>query len=198
MNYYPKPLGKLVSELSKLPGIGSKSAQRIAFDLLDWSREDVMELAKSLVNAKDKIHYCKKCYHIAEEELCEICQDSGRDPSVICVVEDPRDLIAMERSGSYHGLYHVLHGTISPMDGRGPDEIRLKELLERLKTEEVKEVILATGSDMEGETTALYIARLLKPILKVSRIAAGIPVGGDLEYADEITLMRAMEGRQEL
>lgn len=197
MKTYPKSLGKLIYELSKLPGVGSKSAQRLAFYLLSRPREEVLELSKSLIYAKDKMKLCKRCFHITEEDYCDICT-GNRDQSVICVVEDPRDVIAMEKSGGYQGLYHVLHGSISPMDGVGPDDIKIKELLLRLKEEpDVKEIILAVGSDVEGETTALYLSKLLKPIVKVTRLAAGIPVGGDLEYADEITLMRAIEGRRE-
>lgn len=187
-----------MAELAKLPGIGPKSAQRLAFHILDRGAENAASLAKALTDAAEKLGECPLCFNIAEEGHCALCDDPNRDDTVICVVESPRDIVPLERSGSFHGRYHVLGGLLSPMDGIGPAELHLKELLKRLENEEVTEVILATGSNVEGEATAAYIADLLKPLdIKVTRIAQGMPVGGDLEYIDEITLARALTGRRE-
>lgn len=195
---YSSPVTKLIEELSKLPGIGRKSAQRLAFHILDMKGSDVAELAKAIVNAKKNTKHCKTCGNLTEGELCSICSSIKRDFSTICVVEDVRDIAAMERTKEYKGVYHVLHGTISPLDGIGPDEINIKNLITRLNTD-IKEVIIATNPTIEGEATAVYISRLIKPMgIKVTRIAHGIPVGGDIEYADEVTLMKAMEGRREM
>lgn len=196
---YASPLNRLVDVLMRLPGVGVKTAQRLAFYLLKASREEVMRLAEAIVEVKEKIRVCERCYNIGEEEQCLICQDPTRDGSVLCVVEEPNDLLAIERTGTFKGRYHVLQGTLSPIEGRGPDQITAKELLERLRPGEVKEVILATNPNMEGEATALYLARLMAPLgVRVTRIAHGLPVGGDLEYADEVTLGRALDGRREM
>ncbi|MCH4006465.1 MAG: recombination mediator RecR [Eubacterium sp.] len=194
---YPKPLGRLIGELSKLPGIGSKSAQRLAFHILSISDKEAEGLADAIVEAKKTMHYCSACGNLTDRDPCDICTDPSRNPDVLCVVETPQDVLAMERIKEYHGRYHVLNGVISPMDGIGPEDINLKSLIIRLqKHPEIKEVILATNPNIEGEATAMYIARLLKPSgIKVTRIAHGLPVGGDLEYADEVTLLKAMEGR---
>lgn len=198
MNYYTPSMAKLIEELSKLPGIGPKTAQRLAFYIIDMSDEGVDSLSAAIKEAKQKVHYCGICFNITDRDICEICSDESRDRSMICVVEDPRDVVAMEKTKEYRGLYHVLHGTISPLDGIGPEDIRIKELLARLN-EDVREVILAINPDVEGEATTLYIARLIKPLgIKVTRIAHGIPMGGELEYADEITLGSALTGRREL
>ena len=198
MNCYPPSLERLMAELAKLPGIGPKSAQRLAFYILERGKENTESLASALIDAGEKLGECPVCFHIAEEGHCALCEDSSRDNSVICVVESSRDIIPIERSGSFHGRYHVLGGLLSPMEGIGPGELHLKELLKRLESEEVQEVIMATGSNVEGEATASYIADLLKPSgVKVTRIAQGMPVGGDLEYIDEITLARALAGRRE-
>jgi len=198
MEYYTAPVTKLIEELSKLPGIGRKSAQRLAFHILDMKGSDVVELAKAIVNAKKHTKHCQTCGNLTEGELCSICSSLKRDQSTICVVEDARDIAAMERTKEYKGVYHVLHGTISPLDGIGPDEINIKSLISRLNAD-IAEVIIATNPTIEGEATAVYISRLIKPMgIKVTRIAHGIPVGGDIEYADEVTLMRAMEGRREM
>ena len=187
-----------MAELAKLPGIGPKSAQRLAFHILDRGAENAASLAQALTDAAEKLGECPVCFNIAEEGRCALCDDPNRDDTVICVVESPRDIVPIERSGSFHGRYHVLGGLLSPMDGIGPAELHLKELLKRLENEEVTEVILATGSNVEGEATAAYIADLLKPLgITVTRIAQGMPVGGDLEYIDEITLARALTGRRE-
>ena len=199
MNYYAAPIARLIEELSKLPGVGNKTAQRLAFHILDMSGGDVEQLAKAIVTAKRSIKYCTKCCNITENEICNICANEKRDPASICVVEDARDVIAMEKTREFKGLYHVLHGAISPMEGIGPESIRIKELLRRLGEEDINEVILATNPNIEGEATAMYISRLIKPLgIRVTRIAHGIPVGGDLEYADEVTLMKALEGRREI
>ena len=200
MRGYAKPLTKLIAELSKLPGIGSKTAQRLAFHILSLSDEEAKSIADAIVDAKSNMHYCSVCGNLTDSDPCEICSDQSRDKSVICVVESPRDVSAMERIREYHGLYHVLNGAISPMDGIGPDDINLRSLIVRLQnSDEVKEIILATNPNIEGEATAMYIARLVKPAgIKVTRIAHGLPVGADIEYADEITLSKAMEGRREL
>lgn len=199
MKQYPRPLNKLIDELSKLPGIGGKTAQRLAFHILALDDTEVEGLAKSLVEAKSKLHYCSVCGNITDSDPCAICLDTKRSNEVICVVESPQDILAIERIREYRGFYHVLNGVISPMDGIGPDEINLKSLILRLQGSEVKEVIVATNPNIEGEATAMYISRLLKPSgIKVSRIAHGLPVGGDLEYADEITILKAVEGRREI
>lgn len=200
MREYPRPLNRLVNELSKLPGIGGKTAQRLAFHILSLSDQEADNLADSIVGARRSLHYCSICGNLTDQDPCIYCSDETRDPSVICVVETPQDVIAMERIREYRGRYHVLHGAISPAEGIGPNEINLKSLIVRLqKDDRVKEIIVATNPNIEGEATAMYIARLLKPTgIKITRIAHGIPVGGDLEYADEITLLKAMEGRREI
>lgn len=196
---YAKPLAQLITELSKLPGIGGKSAQRLAFHILALKDREAMALAEAISEAKKNMKYCSVCGNLTDVDPCAYCSDESRDPSVICVVESPRDVSAVERIREFHGMYHVLHGAISPMDGIGPEDINLKSLIQRLQDERVKEVILATNPNIEGEATAMYISRLIKPAgIKVSRIAHGIPVGGDLEYADEVTLAKALEGRKEL
>lgn len=199
MDYYIEPIARLIGELSKLPGIGNKTAQRLAFYIINMPDEQVGQLASAIAEVKSKIRYCSVCQNITDVNPCRICSNPQRDPSVICVVEDPRDVIAMEKTRDFHGLYHVLHGVISPMNGIGPDDIRIKELIARISGDTVKEVILATNLDVEGEATAVYISKLLKPMgIKVTRIAHGLPVGGDLEYADEVTLSKALEGRREM
>jgi recombination protein RecR len=199
MKYYAKPLNKLITELSRLPGIGGKTAQRLAFHILSMDSREVYELSDAIRNAKESMKYCSVCGNLTDTDPCSICSDTGRDKSVICVVESPKDVVAMEKIKEYTGYYHVLHGAISPMDGIGPDDINLRSLIMRLQDEAVKELIIATNPNIEGEATAMYIARLIKPSgIKVSRIAHGIPVGGDLEYADEVTLLKAVEGRREL
>ena len=199
MKYYAKPLNRLINELAKLPGIGGKTAQRLAFHILSRDDKSAMELAEAISDAKRSMTYCSVCGNLTDTDPCAICADESRDKSVICVVESPKDVVAMEKIREYRGYYHVLHGAISPMDGIGPDDINLKSLIMRLQDEDVKELIIATNPNIEGEATAMYIARLIKPSgIKVTRIAHGIPVGGDLEYADEVTLLKAMEGRREL
>ncbi|HZX60622.1 MAG TPA: recombination mediator RecR [Candidatus Methylomirabilis sp.] len=196
---YAAPLNRLVDVLMRLPGVGAKTAQRLAFHLLKASREEAMKLAEAILEAKDKIRVCARCYNIAEEAECLVCRDPTRDAGILCVVEEANDLLAIERTGTFKGLYHVLQGTLSPIDGRGPDQITARELLDRLAPGDVKEVVLATNPNMEGEATALYLARLIAPLgVRVTRIAHGLPVGGDLEYADEVTLGRALEGRREI
>lgn len=198
MDYYSSQITKLIEELSKLPGIGAKSAQRLAFHIINMPKEQVDRLAQAMTGARNNIRYCKECYTLTDQERCPICSNPNRDHRVIMVVENPRDLAAYEKTGKYDGVYHVLHGAISPMLGIGPNDIKLKELMQRLQAD-VKEVIIATNSSLEGETTAMYISKLIKPTgTKVSRIASGVPVGGDLEYIDEVTLLRALEGRVEL
>lgn len=199
MKYYAKPLNRLINELSKLPGIGGKTAQRLAFHILSMDNKEAMDLAEAIIDAKKSMTYCSVCGNLTDNDPCAICSDESRDKSVICIVESPKDVVAMEKIREYRGYYHVLHGAISPMDGIGPDDINLKSLIMRLQDEAVKEIIIATNPNIEGEATAMYIARLIKPSgIKVSRIAHGIPVGGDLEYADEVTLLKAVEGRREL
>ncbi len=196
MAYHVAPLARLVEQFERLPGIGHKTAQRLAFYVLNLPDAEAQAFARAITEAKEKIHYCKICQNLTDGQTCSVCQDTRRDNSVICVVEDPRDVIAIERTHEFDGLYHVLHGTISPVDGIGPDQIRIKELLARLQDDTVEEIIMATNPTVEGEATAMYISRLLKPLgIKVTRLAYGIPVGGDLEYADEVTLSRALEGR---
>lgn len=198
MDYYSKQISKLIEELSSLPGIGSKSAQRLAFHLLNLPTERVEQLTSAILDARHNIRYCKTCFTLTDSEECPICRNAARNHKVIMVVENTRDLAAYEKTGKFDGVYHVLHGAISPMLGIGPGDIRLKELIQRLQGD-VDEVIIATNSSLEGETTAMYISKLIKPTgIKVSRIASGVPVGGDLEYIDEVTLLRALEGRVEL
>ena len=198
MDYYSKQINQLVEALSMLPGIGSKTAQRLAFHILSMPKEDAERLANSITQARNNVRYCKQCFTLTDDELCPICKDEKRNHKVIMVVENTRDLAAYEKTGKFEGLYHVLHGAISPMLGIGPGDIRLKELMQRLQGD-VDEVIIATNSSLEGETTAMYISKLIKPTgIKVTRIASGVPVGGDLEYIDEVTLLRALEGRTEL
>ena len=198
MDYYSKQISKLIEELSSLPGIGSKSAQRLAFHLLNLPQERVEQFAGTILEAKRNVRYCKTCFTLTDDEECPICKNAARNHKVIMVVENTRDLAAYEKTGQFEGVYHVLHGAISPMLGIGPNDIKLKELMVRLQ-DEVDEVIIATNSSLEGETTAMYISKLIKPTgIKVSRIASGVPVGGDLEYIDEVTLLRALEGRIQL
>ena len=198
MDYYSSQITKLIEELSKLPGVGAKSAQRLAFHIINMPREQVDELARSMTDAKNNVRYCKECLTLTDRELCPICSSDKRNHKEIMVVENTRDLAAYEKTGKYDGVYHVLHGAISPMLGIGPNDIKLKELMQRLQSD-VEEVIIATNSSLEGETTAMYISKLIKPTgVKVTRIASGVPVGGDLEYIDEVTLLRALEGRTEL
>jgi recombination protein RecR len=196
---YEGPVQTLIDELGRLPGVGPKSAQRIAFYLLKVAPEDARRLASAIVEAKDRVSWCRRCFNIAEGELCNFCRDDRRDSRVLCVVEEPRDIVAVERTQEFEGRYHVLQGAISPIEGIGPEQLRIRELLDRLGREGVEEVILATNPNIEGEATAMYLARLLKPLgMRVTRIASGLPVGGDLEYADEVTLGRALEGRREV
>ena len=198
MDYYSSQISRLIEEFSKLPGIGPKSAQRLAFHIINRPIEEVKSRSDAIIEAKEHVRYCKQCYTLTDSELCPICSNPERDASTIMVVENTRDLAAYEKTGKYNGVYHVLHGAISPMLGIGPNDIRLKELIQRLQGD-VKEVIIATNSSLEGETTAMYISKLIKPTgIKVSRIASGVPVGGDLEYIDQVTLLRALEGRVEL
>ena len=197
--HYPEPISKLIDSFMKLPGIGPKTAQRLAFHVLDMKEDDVVQFAKALVDVKRELTYCSECGHITEQDRCYICQDKQRDRTIICVVEDDKDVIAMEKMREYKGLYHVLHGSISPMDGIGPEDINIPTLINRLKDEGVTELILAMNPNLEGESTAMYISRLVKPIgIKVTRLAQGLSVGGDLEYADEVTLSKAIMGRTEM
>ena len=190
---------KLLDELERMPGVGPKSAQRIAYWLLNADRETALRLADAIIEVKDSVHFCKRCFNYAEDDLCEICASSRRDASAICVVSEPRDIAAIERTSAYSGVYHVLGGALSPMEGIGPDDLRISELMARLASEDVIEVLLATNPNVEGETTAAYLARLIKPLgIKVTRLASGLPVGGDLEFADEVTLGRAIESRRTL
>jgi recombination protein RecR len=199
VNVYEGVMQTLIDELGRLPGIGPKSAQRIAFYLLKVDATDAKRLARAIEDAKDRVTWCRRCFNISEGDLCGFCLDERRDHHLVCVVEEPRDIVAVERTGEYRGRYHVLQGAISPIEGVGPEQLRIKELLARIPDEEITEVILATNPNIEGEATAMYLARLLKPAgLKVTRIASGLPVGGDLEYADEVTLGRALEGRREV
>ena len=199
MEYYSSHINKLIEEFSRLPGIGAKSAQRLAFHVLNMPMDQVQSLSNAILNAKANVQYCKCCYTLTDQEICPICNNSRRDHHVIMVVENTRDLAAYEKTGKFDGVYHVLHGAISPMLGIGPDDIKLKELMQRIAEQDIQEVIIATNSSLEVETTAMYISKLIKPVgIKVSRIASGVPVGGDLEYIDEVTLLRALEGRVEL
>jgi recombination protein RecR len=196
---YAASVQALIDELGRLPGIGPKSAQRIAFHLLKLPKADALRLADAIGEAKDKVVFCERCFNIAERDECDLCADPRRDPTLLCVVEEPRDIVAVERTQEFRGRYHVLQGAISPIEGIGPEQLRVRELLERLGPEGVTEVILCTNPNLEGEATAMYLGRLLKPLgIRVTRIASGLPVGGDLEYADELTLGRALEGRREV
>lgn len=199
MRFYPPKLEELLAELSKLPGIGPKSSERIAFYLLKSKTDQIKKLARAIIEAKEKIKFCRVCFNFTEEEVCEICKNPLRDQSIICVVEEARDLMAIEKSDVFKGLYHVLQGSISPLEGKGPEELRIDELFLRLKEGKIKEVVLATNPNLEGETTAMYLAEKIKPMgIKVTKLASGLPMGGDLEYADEVTLGRAIEGRREM
>ena len=199
MDFYAAPIAKLIEELGKLPGIGHKTAQRLAFHILNSPTEDVESFANALLEARTKVKHCSKCHNITDNDLCSVCSNNKRHTKVVCVVKDSKDVVAMEKTREYKGIYHVLHGVISPMDGIGPNDIKIKELLNRIKEEEIEEIILATNPDVEGEATAMYISKLLKPLgIKTTRIAHGIPVGGNLEYVDEVTLSKAMEGRREI
>lgn len=199
MATYAGPVQDLIDELGRLPGVGPKSAQRIAFHLLKLPKTDALRLAQAIAEAKDKVAWCQRCFNLAEGDLCGICADDRRDGHTLCVVEEPKDLVAVEKTGEFRGRYHVLQGAISPIEGIGPDQLRVKELLARIEPEGVTEVILCTNPNIEGEATAMYLGRLLAPLgLTVTRIASGLPVGGDLEYADELTLGRALEGRRQL
>lgn len=199
MLYYAEPVARLIEELGKLPGVGPKTAQRLAFYLLNSDPGEARELARAITEAREKIRYCSVCSNLTDRDPCHICRDEARNRTVICVVEEPRDVVAIERTREYRGMYHVLQGAISPMEGVGPDQLKVKELLERLQDKEVNEIIVATNPNIEGEATAMYLARLIKPLgIKVTRIAHGLPVGGDLEYADEVTLSKAFEGRREI
>ena len=196
---YAGPVQDLIDELGRMPGVGPKSAQRIAFHLLKLPKEDALRLARAITEVKDRITFCRRCFNVSEGEECELCGDERRDPHVVCVVEEPRDIVAVEKTQEYRGRYHVLQGAISPIEGIGPDQLRVKELLARLEPEGITEIILCTNPNIEGEATAMYLARLLGPLgVKTTRIASGLPVGGDLEYADELTLGRALSGRREV
>ena len=196
---YAAPVQQLIDELGRLPGVGPKSAQRIAYYLLKLGKDDALRLAHAITEAKDRISFCTRCFNIAEGDLCALCLDERRDATVVCVVEEPRDIVAVEKTQEFRGRYHVLQGAINPIEGIGPEQLRVKELLARVDAEGILEVILCTNPNIEGEATAMYLARLIKPLgLKVTRIASGLPVGGDLEYADELTLGRALEGRREV
>lgn len=197
--YYPEPIAKLIDSYMKLPGIGAKTAARLAFFTIDMKEEDVTAFARSLISVKRDLHFCSICGNITEEDPCIICKDTTRDRSKILVVEEPKDVLAFEKVREYHGLYHVLHGVLSPMEGTGPEDIQISSLLQRLHDKEVTEVIIATNATTEGEATAMYLSRLIKPAgIKVTRLAHGLSVGSDIEYADEVTLLKAVEGRQEL
>ncbi len=199
MEYFALPLQNLIEEFEKLPGIGSKTAQRLAFHVLNQPMEKAKKFADAIICAKEKLCYCKECQNLSDREVCSVCSSTARDRSVICVVESPKDVLQIERTNEFKGVYHVLHGAISPMDNIGPDEIRIKELMTRIGTGEVKEVIMATNPNLEGETTAMYISKLIKPFgISVTRIASGVPVGGELEFADEVTLSKALKQRVEL
>lgn len=199
MAVYAGPVQDLIDELGRMPGVGPKSAQRIAFHLLKVSKDDALRLARAIAEVKEKVRFCEICFNVAEGERCGICADPRRDTAVVCVVEEARDLVAVEKTGEFRGRYHVLQGAISPIEGIGPEQLRVRELLDRIGREGISEVILCTNPNLEGEATALYLGRLLKPLgVRVTRIASGLPVGGDLEYADELTLGRALEGRRDI
>ena len=196
---YAAPVQELIDQLGRMPGIGPKSAQRIAFHLLKLPREDALRLSEAIIEAKDKVSFCTRCFNVAEGGECSICADSRRDTTLVCVVEEPRDIVALEKTQDYRGRYHVLQGAINPIEGTGPDQLRIRELLQRLADEDIAEVILCTNPNLEGDATAMYVSRQLRPLgIKVTRLASGLPVGGDLEYADEVTLGRALEGRREV
>ncbi|HEY3412946.1 MAG TPA: recombination mediator RecR [Armatimonadota bacterium] len=196
---YARPLAKLIGELEKLPGVGPKSAQRLAYYILRISAEDARSLADAITDVKSQIHFCRQCFNFTDQELCAICRDHRRDPSLLCIVAEPRDLVAMDKTNEFKGLYHVLHGVISPMEGIGPEMLKIRELLTRLRDGVVKEAILATNPTIEGEATALYLSNLLKPLgIRVTRIAHGLPMGGDMDYADQATLIQALEWRREM
>ncbi len=196
---YIAPLAKVIEQFRRLPGIGAKTATRLAYHILEMDKEQVRGLAQAILEAKEKIGYCSVCFNLTDSDPCQYCRDQDRDGSIICVVEGPQDVAAMERTREYRGLYHVLHGALSPLDGIGPDELRFKELLTRLQKDHIREVIMATNPDVEGEATAMYTAKLLQPMgIKVTRIAHGLPIGGELEYADEVTLSKALENRREM
>lgn len=199
MKYFAPPVEKLIEQFERLPGIGYKTAQRLAFFVLDLPKDQAEEFAKAILDAKQTVHTCKVCQNLTDGEICSICSDPMRDKGLICVVTDPKDVVALERTREYKGLYHVLHGVISPLNGIGPDQLRIKELLQRVADEDIREVIMATNPDTEGEATAMYLSRLLKPFgVAVTRLAYGVPVGGHLEYVDEVTLTRALEGRTQI
>ncbi|MDO5555806.1 MAG: recombination mediator RecR [Clostridia bacterium] len=199
MSYYSPSIEKLIESFEKLPSIGHKTAVRLAFHMIDLNEEETNEFINSIINAKGNLKYCNTCYNISDTDPCPICNSTKRDNSIICVVEDVRDIMAMERTHEFKGVYHVLHGTISPMNGIGPEDIKIKELLNRIGSDNIKEIIIATNPRVEGEATAIYLSKIIKPLgVKVTRIAHGIPVGGDLEYTDEVTLSKALEGRREL
>jgi len=199
MKDFPQPLADLIDELKRLPGIGQKSAQRIAFHLERGPREDVERLARALIEAKDKVRLCSVCNNLADSDPCAWCSDPGRDSSVVCVVETPYNAISIEKTREFHGLYHVLHGSLSPLQGIGPEQLKIKSLIDRLKDGKVRELIVATNPNVEGEATAVYLSKLIRPLgVKVTRIAMGIPVGSELEFADEVTMMKAIEGRREI
>jgi recombination protein RecR len=199
MSDYAEPIARLIEEFKKLPGIGQKTAQRLAYHVLRKSREDAQRLSGAILDVKDKIRYCSRCNNLSDQDPCHYCTNPNRTPEIVCVVEEPNDILSIEKTREFHGQYHVLHGVLSPMNGVGPDDLRLKNLVQRLKEGTVKEIILATNPNVEGEATAIYIAKLIKPLgVKVSRIALGVPVGSDLEFADEVTMSKALEGRREL
>ncbi len=199
MAYYPEPVARLIDALQRLPGIGPKTAQRLTFFLLKRPHDEVRELSEALVAVKERIVHCRICFNVTDEDPCRICADPARDPALLCIVEEPNDLLAMERTGEFRGHYHVLGGALSPLDGIGPDDLKVRELLTRLDAGDLREVILATNPNVEGEATALYLAKLLRPLgVRITRIARGLPVGGDLEYADQVTLSKALEGRREI
>lgn len=198
MDYYPESVIDLINEIAKLPGIGYKSAIKITYNLIEMNESEVSKLARAMVEMKKKVHYCKQCHHLTEEDLCSICSNKKRDQSIICVVDTPRDLIAIEKTREYHGLYHVLHGRISPLDGIRPQDLTIASLEKRLETGQVQELILANSPTLEGESTAVYLSKTMHgKVAKITRIAHGVPIGGDLEFADEITLLKAMEGRHD-
>ena len=199
MSYYPPSIQNLIKNIARLPGIGEKTAERLALHVLRAPRREAEELAQSLLDIKEKVKFCSTCFALSDNELCHLCSDPARDPSVLCVVEQPADMVAIEKSGAFRGLYHVLSGALSPMNGIGPENIRIRELMSRIQTDQIKEIVLATATNVEGEATASYIAQLLeKHPIKVSRIASGVPMGGDLKYVDQVTLKRAMETRHAL
>lgn len=199
MLYYARSLANLIGELEKLPNVGPKTAQRFAYYLLRVTREDAERLANAILEVKDRIRYCQTCYNFTEQEQCEICRDSRRDPTIVFVVAEPRDLVALEKTGFFHGRYHVLHGVIAPMEGVGPEDLRIKELLARIRDQGVQEVILGLNPTVEGDTTAMYLGRLLQPLgVKVTQMAHGLPVGGDMDYADQATLIQSIQGRREV